>query len=190
MLDLDAKAGDASNLGSLSKKVLRDLNVRGNGRFRIYQDGASAQVKWVRGEALHPKRVNRMRMALGGSGARAGRLTGPVQFVRTLMDSWRLDTNDVVHLLGCEPRDSEYISAVLDGRRQLRGRDVRDRIAHLFIIRRTLWSLFRDLDVENDSLRDQYAMLNGKSPMSLIVGGSIEDLLLAREFVEAAAGSR
>ena len=33
-------------------------------------------------------------------------------------------------------------------------------------------------------------MLNGKSPMSLIIEGSIEDLLLAREYVESAAGIR
>ncbi len=33
-------------------------------------------------------------------------------------------------------------------------------------------------------------MLNGKSPLSLMLEGSMEDLLLVREFVELAAGIR
>lgn len=106
------------------------------------------------------------------------------------MGSWRLDIGDVVGLLGYDPEELQYVSDVLDGRRQLRGHDVRNRIAHLFIIRRTLWSLFRNLEVENEWLREQHSMLNGKRPMSLIVGGSMEDLLLAREYVESVAGLR
>ena len=217
MLKIAARTGNASNLANLSGEMLEKLNVRGNGRFCIDQDGESALVKWKRED--RPKRVppfaggklddlklpskakgilketlgasiDRTRMAPGSPGETTGRLTGPVQFVWKLMDSWRLDKRDVVHLLGCDPEDYEYISAVLDGRRQLRGRDVRHRIAHLFCIRRTLWSLFRDLDVENDWLRERHSMLNGKSPMSLIIEGSIEDLLLAREYVESAAGVR
>ena len=217
MLNIAARTGDASNLANLSGEVLKKFNVRGNGRFRIDQDGESALVKWIRKDRFKPvsvfadgqlddltlpsedkgifekalgASVDRTWVAPGGPGETTRRLTGPVQFVRKLMDSWRLDNGDVVRLLGCDPEDFEYISAVLDGRRQLRGRDVRDRIAHLFCIRRTLWSLFRDLDVENDWLRERHSMLNGKSPMSLIIEGSIEDLLLAREYVESVAGVR
>ena len=217
MLNIAARTGNASNLANLSSEVLKKLNVRGNGRFRIDQDRESASVKWIRKDRFKPVAVvadgqlddltlrsedkgrfekvlgasiDRTWVAPGGLGETPGRLTGPVQFVRNLMDSWRLDNWDVVRLLGCDQEDFEYISAVLDGRRQLRGRDVRDRIVHLFCIRRTLWSLFRNLDVENDWLREQHPMLNGKSPMSLIVEGSIEDLLLAREYVESAAGVR
>ncbi len=217
MLNTAARTGNASNLANLSSEVLKRLNVRGNGGFRIDQDRKSASVTWMRKDRLKPFAVvangqvddltlrsedkgilqealgasmDRTWVAPGGSGETPGRLTGPVQFVRNLMDSWRLDNWDVVRILGCDPEDFEYVSAVLDGRRQLRGRDVRDRIAHLFCIRRTLWSLFRNLDVENDWLREQHPMLNGKSPMSLIVEGSIEDLLLAREYVESAAGLR
>lgn len=217
MLNIAARTGNASNLANLSSEVLKKLNVRGNGRFRIDQDRESASVKWIRKDRPKPVAVvadgqlddltlrsedqgilqkvlgasiDQTWVAPGGSGETPGRLTGPVQFIRNLMDSWRLDNWDAVRLLGCDPEDFEYISAVLDGRRQLRGRDVRDRIAHLFCIRRTLWSLFRNLDVENEWLREQHPMLNGKSPMSLIVEGSIEDLLVAREYVDSAAGVR
>lgn len=217
MLNIAARTGAASNLANLSGKVLKKLNIRGNGRFRIDQDRKSALVKWIRNDRSKPvyevtggqldsltlpgkdngilektlgDSMDRTWVAPGELGETTRRLTGPVQFVLKLMDSWRLDNGDAVRLLGFDPEDSEYISAVLDGRRQLRGRDARDRIAHLFCIRRTLWSLFRNLGVENEWLRERHSMLNGKSPMSLILEGSMEDLLLAREYVESAAGVR
>lgn len=116
------------------------------------------------------------------------RLTGPVQFVLGLMDSWRLGTPEAVKLLGFDPTDLDHVTSVLTGIEQFRGRDVRDRIAHLIWIRMTLWSLFRDLDTENSWLREPHSMLGDKSPLSLLLGGSMEDLLLAREYVESAAG--
>lgn len=189
-LNIRGKTGDASNLASLSDEVLNSLNVRGNGRIGICQDGESAYLKWINHDRFNPVRVYRTRMAQERFGETTGRLTGPVRFVRKLMDSWRLDCADVVGLLGCHREDLKYVSDILNGRRQLRGRDVRDRIAHLFIIRKTLWSLFRNLDVENDWLREGHSLLNGKTPMSLIIGGSMEDLLLVREYVESAAGVR
>lgn len=190
MLNLGATTGGASDLASLSKEVLKNLNVRGNGRIQVYQDGESARVMWKRDKNFDSVCAKLTSMAPGGEGGTTVRLTGPVQFVRKLMGSWRLDIGDVVGLLGYDPEELQYVSDVLDGRRQLRGHDVRNRIAHLFIIRRTLWSLFRNLEVENEWLREQHSMLNGKRPMSLIVGGSMEDLLLAREYVESVAGLR
>ena len=217
MLNKAAETGDASNLANLSGKFLKKLNVRGSGRLRINQDRDSALVKWIRNDQSNPVpevahgqigdltllstdqgifektldvSIVRTWVAPGELGEANRRLTGPVQFIRKLMDFWQLDNTDVARLLGFDPEDFEYISAVLDGRRQLRGRDARDRIAHLFCIRRTLWSLFRNLDVENEWLREQRSSLDGKSPMSLILEGSMEDLLLTREYVESAAGVR
>ncbi len=106
------------------------------------------------------------------------------------MEAWRLDRQDVVRLLGFDPEGFDYVAAVLDGRGQLHGRDVRDRIGCLFTIRRTLWSLFRDPEAENDWLRERHSMLKGASPLSLMLEGSMEDLLLARDYAEAAAGVR
>ena len=126
----------------------------------------------------------------GHLGQITGRLTGPVQFVRELKGHWRLSMSDSVVILGYDSDDLEHVSAVLDGREHFRGRDVRDRIAHLFCIRRALWSLFRDLDVENDWLREQHHMLSEESPLSLMLEGSMEALLLVREYVGAATGIR
>lgn len=119
----------------------------------------------------------------------ATRLSGPVQFVLKLLECWRLERPDAVGLLGFEHSDSDHVAAILDGNEQLRGRDAQDRISHLFSIRKTLWSLFQDLDVENDWLREPHSLLDNKTPLSLMLEGSIEDLLLAREYVDTAAGS-
>ena len=91
-------------------------------------------------------------------------------------------------LLGFEAGDTSHVAAVLQGQEELRGRDARDRITHVFRIRETLDSLFRDLKVENDWLREPHDLLEGRSPMSLLLGGSMEDLLLVRDYVDEVAG--
>ena len=116
------------------------------------------------------------------------RLASPVKFVLKLLEFWDLKADDSVGLLGFDPMDADHVAAVLGGTGRFRGRDVGDRISHLFWIRKTLWSLFRDIETENQWLREPHSMLDERSPLSLLVSGSMEDLLLAREYVEAAAG--
>ena len=125
-----------------------------------------------------------------GASGKPARLAGPIQFFWKLLDFWHLDESDAVKLLGFDLAEAEYAREVMRGGRQLVGRDLKDRLAHLFHIRRTLWSLFRNLDVENEWLRERHSILNGGSPLSLMLKGSMEDLLLAREYVESAAGIR
>ena len=172
--------------------------------FRISRNGYASVKRWV-GPPLHhadelAPTIDRQphdwavlanaEAARGHLGEVTGRLTGPVQFVRKLMVFWRLGMRDVVGILGYDPEDIEHVSAVLGGKEQFRGRDVRERISHLFFMRRALWSLFRDLDVENDWLRECHHMLNEKSPLSLMLDGSMEDFLLAREYVDHASAIR
>lgn len=116
------------------------------------------------------------------------RISGPVQFVLKLLENWHLSRDDAVFLLGFDQEDSGFVRAVLTGSAALHGRDVRDRIAHLFHIRRTLSALFRNLDVENEWLREPHTLLDGQEPLKLLLGGSMEDLLLVKEYVDAAAG--
>jgi hypothetical protein len=116
------------------------------------------------------------------------RISGPVQFVLKLLESWRLSKDDAVLLLGFDQKDNGFVQAVLAGTADLHGRDVRDRIAHLFHIRQTLSSLFRNLDVENEWLREPHTLLDEQEPLTLLLGGSMEDLLLVKEYVDAAAG--
>ena len=116
------------------------------------------------------------------------RISGPVQFVLKLLENWHLSKDDAVLLLGFDQEDNGFVRAVLAGSADLHGRDIRDRIAHLFQIRKTLSALFRDLDVENEWLREPHTLLDGQEPLKLLLGGSMEDLLLVKEYVDAAAG--
>ena len=116
------------------------------------------------------------------------RISGPVQFVLKLLENWHLSRDDAVLLLGFDQEDHGFVRAILTGAADLHGRDIRDRIAHLFHIRQTLSALFRDLDVENEWLREPHTLLDGQEPLKLLLGGSMEDLLLVKEYVDAAAG--
>ena len=116
------------------------------------------------------------------------RLSGPIWFIEKLLKTWQLERGDAIPLLGLEPSDLSYAADVFAGRATLRGRDAKDRIAYLFRIRKTLSALFRDEDVENEWLRERHEMLDDKAPMDLLLDGSMENLLLVKEYVEAAAG--
>jgi len=115
-------------------------------------------------------------------------VTGPVRFLSNLLESWQLEATQAIVLLGLDPGDEPYAGAVLTGRAPLKGRDAKDRIAHLYQIRKTLSALFRDESVENEWLREPHTLLNERSPMELMMEGSMEHLLLVREYVDVAAG--
>ena len=117
-----------------------------------------------------------------------GRITGPVKFINQLLATWQLTADSACILLGFEPSDSAYIHNVLRGYATLRGRDAKDRIAHLLQSRLSLSALFRDETVENEWLRESQDILNGKTPMELLLEGSMENLLLVKEYVELVAG--
>ena len=68
------------------------------------------------------------------------------------------------------------------------GRDARYRMARLIQIREALFAIFKDHAVENEWLREKQSMLNDKAPMDLLLQGSMKNLVLVREFVEAVAG--
>ena len=119
---------------------------------------------------------------------RRGRLTGPVVFVRGLLESWKLGRDDAVFLLGFERTESEYVERILNGAEPLIGRDTKDRIAYLYRIRSTLDALFRNEDVENEWLREKQTLLGDRVPLELLREGGMENLLLVTEYVEVVAG--
>ncbi len=117
-----------------------------------------------------------------------GRLSGPVKFVQSLLKTWGLTQDDALPLLGFEDSDRQYVSNLLNGNVALSGRDVKDRITYLLEIRKTLSALFLNEEVENEWLREKHAMLNNIAPMELMLEGTMENLLLVKEYVDTAAG--
>ncbi len=194
MLGESGISGNKFDFGQISEDTLKQLSVLGQEHFVVADSKHDSSNLTAGDREISTKESfesgDWAQVAKGSPGGTTTRLTGPVQFVWKLMECWRLNLSDAAMLLGSGPEDIQYVSDILEGQRQMHGRDIRDRIGHLFCIRRTLWSLFRDLEVENAWLREEHSMLDNKSPLSLMLGGSMEGLLLAREYVEAAAGCR
>ena len=115
-------------------------------------------------------------------------LTGPMQLTNRILETWRLDKADAVPLLGLEPPDPGYAADVLAGRAALKGRDAKDRLARLIHMRMMLSEWLRDEDDENEWLREPHEPLGGKAPMQLLLEGSMENLRLVEEYIEAATG--
>ena len=184
--------GEPSRL-ELHPNKWKDLGVK-DGAFSVASDAHGLRLEWS------APVVGILREAVAQSGdfyenwehldriTSRKRLTCPVRFVLKLMEFWRLTRDQVVGLLGFDQADADHVAAALNGIVTFRGRDVRDRIAYLFAIRATLSSLFRDLDIENEWLREPHSLLHGQSPLALLSNGSVEDLLLVKEYVDTVAG--
>lgn len=116
------------------------------------------------------------------------RISGPVLLLSKILTTWKISELQATHLLGMDPSDESYVAEVLAGRKSLKGRDANDRLAYLIQIRMALFAWFRDEEVENDWLREEQVALDGQVPMDLLLEGSMESLLLVKEYVEAATG--
>ena len=180
-----SRGADGSS-GALRWKDASWARRGGDGELVAVRDGALPKLNWTPDDdrALP---AEGSAPATGAAPILVPRKTGPIQFLWKLKDFWRLDLADLVSLLGFTAQDSEHARSALNGWTRFRGRDVSDRIAHLYRIRETLHSLFQDLDVENEWLREPHDLLQGRSPMSLLLAGAMEDLFLVREYVEEAA---
>lgn len=117
-----------------------------------------------------------------------GRLTGPVKFLKKLLESWSLSEQEATALLGFERKQTDIVRNILRGTSSLPNKDVKERINVLFDIRKTLDALLRDENVEREWLREEKDLLQGRTPMDLMLKGSFEDLLLVRDFVFHVAG--
>jgi hypothetical protein len=115
-----------------------------------------------------------------------GRLTGPVQVVARLAEIWRLDHGQLATLLDYE--SARDVEDLLCGVLTLRGRDRHDRVRNLFRIHEVLDQLFIDEDTEQAWLREAQDQLGGRSVLDLLLSGSMEQMILARRYVEHLAG--
>lgn len=122
-----------------------------------------------------------------GSELKVARLSGPIQFFLKLLELWELNSEDKCKLLGYELADIQHVDQVLSGQLPI-SRDLKDRITNLLVIRKRLSGLFRDTNTENEWLRERHVELGNKSPIELILSGSMENLLLIKEFVEHVSG--
>lgn len=112
----------------------------------------------------------------------------PVRLILRLLEDWQLEKDDAASLLGFEDSELDYVSDAQSRYDLLERQDAKPRVANLLYIRKSLWVFFQDLEVENDWLREPQEMLDERMPLSLLKSGSMEDLQLLREFVDAMTG--
>lgn len=110
----------------------------------------------------------------------------PTQLIHKIFESWKLEMRDKATLLGFEEFDQHLAREFLAGKPTIVGRDIKDRIAYLILIKSTLHSLFRSEDVENEWLRETHGLLGDRAPLGLLLEGSMKNILIVKEYCDEA----
>lgn len=113
---------------------------------------------------------------------------GPALLISRIFETWGLERSDAATLLGFERSDHASVTNILSGYGPIDRRDTRDRIAYLIQIRNILYALFRDDTVENEWLRESHVVLGNHAPLDLLLEGSMENLLLVKEYCDEVGG--
>ena len=111
-----------------------------------------------------------------------GRVVGPVEAFLNLLDRWDISRDKGIVLLGED--DPALLDDLRSGAASLRKRDQRDRVRHLLKTYMILNRLLRDPSAERVWIRKQRAELAHRSVLDVMLGGAMEDLILAEEFTE------
>ena len=185
----------SSRNGILAQRSRILVSPRGRGsesareyasRFAAANDNAFAQ-DWERAKEAESRQSTELRHSRQSSEVSAGRLTGPVQYLKNLITDWQLEATDACALLGFEPAQQDDVSAIFAGRKTLSGRDAKDRIRALVVVNALLNDMYRDNVIKNEWLRETHTGLM-IPPLSMILTGSMENLLVVRDFVKFSAG--
>ena len=123
------------------------------------------------------------------SGYGPGRIAGPVALLKSIAERWRLSEAQVAVLLGLDAADVLGARRILTGHASLRGRDQKDRVACVIAIQGVLHAVFKEPEVSYQWLTERKETLAGDSPLTRMLKGSMEDMLLTRQVVEELAGS-
>lgn len=115
-------------------------------------------------------------------------LSGPSKFLQSLLKLWKLTDRDALLLLGYEGDAAGILEEFLLTPVSKWSRDQKERMADLIEIRTILDALLRDIDAENEWLRQSREDLDGQSPLDLMLSGSMENLIAVKYFVQAIAG--
>ena len=116
------------------------------------------------------------------------KMSGPVQFISKLRTMWNLEFRDIAVLLGLDASGEDRARRILRGLEPLKDSDMKDRVVYLLGIRCVLDALLRDEVTENEWLREPHNLLDNKSPMSLLLEGSMRNMIRVYEYVKRAGG--
>lgn len=115
-----------------------------------------------------------------------GRLTGPVQVLRQIVEQWALSAAEVGQLLAYP--NAMAAEDLVSGRATLRGVDRKDRVRLLYQIYRILVSAMGEPEKQQEWLRTPNPDLNNQSPINIMLERRIEGIILVRNLVERLVG--
>ena len=175
------------NVGRADPSVYRNRDVYGEAPYQTNVHYLFEEQKLTR-ERREQQHRDTIKSVLDIPAHQPDHIVGPVKFILKLLATWNLESRDAVWLLGFEEADEAYVDDIMSGRTPVMGRDIKDRIACLFEIRRALSTWLRDDIEENEWLRERHHLLDDQSPMDLLREGSMENLFLVKEYTGMATG--
>jgi hypothetical protein len=111
---------------------------------------------------------------------------GQVVLFRKIMDDWNFNDQEAATLLGFEAASD--IDEIYMGRKPVRHRDANDRLRAVLRIAADLDALFHEVVAIRDWLSEPQRDLGGATPRSLLIEGSMENLLRVKHYVAHLSG--
>lgn len=106
-----------------------------------------------------------------------------------IMDIWELTVANRMNLLGIRSTNRETYNQWKNGFVPNKiNRDTEERISHILAIYRNLQILFANNKRADDYIKKPNKFFNGKSPLEVMLGGSIIDLFCVRSYLDSVRG--
>jgi hypothetical protein len=109
-------------------------------------------------------------------------VSAPATAFLNLLERWSLTPGEGATLLG--DSDPALMDDLRSGVAGVASRDRRDRVRYVLDIYTLVNRMLRDPDAERRWIREARVELDGKSLLETLLQGGVEDLILAREFME------
>ena len=114
------------------------------------------------------------------------RAPGQIVLLGKIMQVWGINEAEAAVLLGLE--DSNAVGQLLRGVTSLRNQDPKDRLRSIIEIHSDLQALLRDDATEKQWMREPKALLDGLSPLEVMLRPQMTNLLRVHQFVEHISG--
>jgi hypothetical protein len=118
-----------------------------------------------------------------------GRTTGPVRLIQVVAGAWAMTNDELASLLAYP--SPQLAGDLVAGKLTFAGsEDRQDRARLIYLIHSTLSDLFVDSDQERRWVRTPNPLLNGETPLNVMLTRRIPGMLTVREIVERHLANR
>jgi hypothetical protein len=118
-----------------------------------------------------------------------GRATGPVRLIQVVAGAWAMTNGELASLLAYP--SPQLAGELVAGRLTFAGNEDRqDRARLIYLIHSTLADLFLHPDQERRWVRTPNSLLNGETPLNVMLARRIPGMLTVREIVERYLANR